>query len=89
MKKKFVSIVSLLACLALVTGCNEEESSVLETPTESGNNYGDVSTPGITSSDGGNASSDGGQIVVDSNALDQAIAAFTEGVDITIPSTSI
>ena len=41
MKKKLVSLISIIACLALVTGCGEEESSVPASGNEanSGNNY--------------------------------------------------
>ena len=89
MKKKIVSIVSLLACLALVTGCGEDESSVPASSIEGGNNYGDVSNAGQnTSDDNGNGNENGngnGQNVSDA-AVDQVIAAFIDGVEITVPS---
>ncbi len=78
MKKKFVSIISLLACLALVTGCGEEESSV-PASIDGGNNYGDISQ---NTSDGGNSTS---QIISDA-AIDKDIAAFLDGINVTIPS---
>ena len=78
MKKKFVSIISLLACLALVTGCGEEESSV-PASIDGGNNYGDISQ---NTSDGGNSTS---QIISDA-AIDKDIAAFLDGININIPS---
>ena len=78
MKKKFVSIISLLACLALVTGCGEEESSV-PAANSSANNYGDISQ---NTSDGGNSNS---QIISDA-AIDKDIASFLDGINVTIPS---
>ena len=78
MKKKIVSMISLLACLALVTGCGEEESSV-PASIDGGNNYGDISQ---NTSDGGNSTS---QIVSDA-AIDKDIAAFLDGINVTIPS---
>ncbi len=78
MKKKIVSMISLLACLALVTGCGEEESSV-PASIDGGNNYGDISQ---NTSDGGNSTS---QIISDA-AIDKDIAAFLDGINVTIPS---
>ena len=83
MKKKIVSIISILACLALVTGCGEDESSVPASSVEGGNNYGDISDAGQnTSDDNGNGTS---QIISDA-AIDQAIASFVDGISVTIPS---
>ena len=79
MKKKFVSIISLLACLALVTGCGEEESSV-PAADSSANNYGDVSN---NTSEGGDSTS---EIIVSDAAIDKDIASFLDGINVTIPS---
>ena len=85
MKKKFVSIISLLACLALVTGCGEEESSsVPASNNESGNNYGDISGTDTYSSDNNGDSSQN----VSDNEVDQAIASFIDGISITVPSVA-
>lgn len=87
MKKKIISLIALLACASLVTACGEDESSngeVTGSDTTSGYNYGDISDGenGTNTSDnnGGN-----NQNVSDA-AIDQAIASFIDGVDITIPS---
>ena len=86
MKKKIVSIISLFACLALVTGCGEDESSLPASSIEGGNNYGDISDAGQNTSDSSqNTSDNGGQNIGDS-AIDQDIALFVDGVDITVPS---
>lgn len=86
MKKKFVSIISLLACLALVTGCGEEESSSVPASIDnnSGNNYGDISGTDIYSSDNNGDSSQN----VSDNEVDQAIASFIDGVSAVVPSVA-
>ena len=86
MKKKFVSIISLLACLALVTGCGEEESSSVPASIDnnSGNNYGDISGTDIYSSDNNGDSSQN----VSDNEVDQAIASFIDGISAVVPSVA-
>ena len=86
MKKKIVSMISLLACLALVTGCGEEESSSVPASIDnnSGNNYEDISGTDIYSSDNNGDSSQN----VSDNEVDQAIASFIDGVSAVVPSVA-
>ena len=78
MKKKIISLIALLACASLVTACDKDENGVPASSLEGGNNYGDISGSGQNSSDNGQNVSDA--------AIDQAIASFVSGVDITVPS---
>ena len=80
MKKKIVSIISILACLALVTGCGEESS--VPAADSSANNYGDVSN---NTSEGGDSTS---EIIISNDEVDQAIASFVDGISITVPSVA-
>ena len=88
MKKKLVSLISIIACLALVTGCGEEESSVPVSGNEanSGNNYGDVSG-NTNNSDGNNSSDNNGNHDEPSSELDQMIADFVSDINIDVPLT--
>ena len=88
MKKKLVSLISIIACLALVTGCGEEESSVPASGNEanSGNNYGDVSG-NTDNSDGNNSSDKNGNHDEPSSELDQMIADFVSDINIDVPLT--
>ena len=88
MKKKLVSLISIIACLALVTGCGEEESSVPTSGNEanSGNNYGDVSG-NTNNSDGNNSSDNNGNHDEPSSELDQIISDFVSDINIDVPLT--
>lgn len=80
MKKKFVSLIAILASTALIVSCNEETSS--ETPNNSsGNNYGDISND--ISSDSSSSSED-----IVNSGLDKMIAEFVSDTDVKVPSTA-
>lgn len=87
MKKKIISLITLLVCTSLVTACKEEESSSVvgdETPVSSdAYNYGDISG-GETSTESSSIS--GGE--TNNNELDALIVEFVKGIDVNIPSTS-
>ena len=84
MKKKIISLITLLACTALVTACNEETSSD-SINSDGDNNYGDVSNLEPASSNDIDSSVN----QIDTNdGLDKMIAEFVSDVDITVPSTS-
>ena len=85
MKKKIISLITLLACTALVTACNEETSSDSINSDGGNNNYGDVSNLEPASSNDIDSSVN----QIDTNdGLDKMIAEFVSDVDITVPSTS-
>lgn len=78
MKKKIISLITLLACTSLVVACNEDIS---DAPSND-NNYGDVSN-----NPGGGSTSDGDQNV-NKEALDKMIADFVSDTGVTVPSTA-
>ena len=78
MKKKIISLITLLACTSLVVACNEDTSDA----PSNGNNYGDVSN-----NPGGGSTSDGDQNV-NKEALDKMIADFVTDTGVTVPSTA-
>ena len=78
MKKKIISLITLLACTSLVVACNEDTSDA----PSNGNNYGDVSN-----NPGGGSTSDGDQNV-NKEALDKMIADFVSDTGVTVPSTA-
>ena len=85
MKKKIISLITLLACTALVTACNEETSSDSINSDGGNNNYGDVSSLEPASSN--DIDSSNNQIDIN-DGLDKMIAEFVSDVDITVPSTA-
>ena len=78
MKKKIISLITLLACTSLVVACNEETSD----DSRSGYNYADASN-----NPGGGSTSDGEQNV-NKEALDKMIADFVSDTGVTVPSTA-
>ena len=85
MKKKIISLITMLACISLVTACNEETSSSAPINSEGGNNYGDISSLEPVSSN----DIDSSENQIDTNdGLDKMIAEFVSDVDIKVPSTA-
>ena len=85
MKKKIISLITILACISLVTAFNEETSSSAPNNGEDGNNYGDISSLEPASSN----DIDSSENQIDTNdGLDKMIAEFVSDVDIKVPSTA-
>ena len=79
MNKNVIKLVTLLLSTTLMVSCGAHSRS----SSSNGNNYGDISDSGVTSSDIPATSSidDGEQ-----GELDAIIADFTSDLDVTIPS---
>ena len=79
MNKNIIKLVTLLLSTTLVVSCGAHSRS----SSSNGNNYGDISDSGVTSSDIPSSSSidDGEQ-----GELDKIIAEFTSDLDVAVPS---
>ena len=81
MNKNIIKLVTLLLSTTLVVSCGAQSRS----SSSNGNNYGDISDSGVTSSDIPSSSSidDGEQ-----GELDKIIAEFTSDLDVAVPSVA-